>query len=142
MRKSIEIAAGHADLVLPSFDDEAAHFGDIDQEATIARYLGYGAGHVIVKNGGGPMLFGGALGAGQVTDLLPETPVDTTAAGDSFNAGFLAAWLDGADCRAAILSGHALSREVIRHRGALVPEAVAAFLQRQTVAPICHGTNS
>ncbi|TJZ91786.1 sugar kinase [Paracoccus gahaiensis] len=119
-------AANRADLVLPSFDDEAAHFGDADPEATLARYLQGGAGHVVVKNGGGPIHFGGAQGMGVVTDLPPETPVDTTAAGDSFNAGYLAATLTGQDCATAILAGHALSARVIRHHGALVPQAVAA----------------
>ena len=70
------------------------------------------------------MWFDGAQGTGALPDLTPDTPVDTTAAGDSFNAGYLAAMLDGADCAEAIRAGHALSRQVIRHRGALVPQAV------------------
>ena len=126
MRAGIETAASGADLVLPSFDDEATHFGDADAAATIRRYLDLGAGHVVVKNGGGPMQFGGAQGAGDLPDLTPDMPVDTTAAGDSFNAGYLAAMLAGADCADAIRTGHALSRQVIRHRGALVPAAVEA----------------
>jgi len=125
MRTTIEQAAGQADLILPSFDDEAAHFGDADLQATADRYLACGAGHVVVKNGGGAMLYQGSGGWGDIADLVPETPVDTTAAGDSFNAGYLAAWLEGADCEAAIRAGHALSRQVIRHRGALVPAAVS-----------------
>lgn len=124
MRQGISDAAAGADLVLPSFDDEAAHFGDPDPQATVARYLALGAGQVVVKNGGGPIRFGGHDGDGVVTDLEPETPVDSTAAGDSFNAGYLSAWLSGAECAAAIAAGHALSRRVIRHRGALVAEAL------------------
>ncbi|WP_347137491.1 sugar kinase [Paracoccus sp. SSK6] len=124
MRQGISDAAGGADLVLPSFDDEATHFGDADPQATVTRYLALGAGQVVVKNGGGPIRFGGRDGTGTVTDLEPETPVDSTAAGDSFNAGYLAASLSGADCAAAIAAGHDLSRKVIRHRGALVAEAL------------------
>lgn len=126
MLAGIETAASGADLVLPSFDDEATHFGDVDAAATIRRYLDLGAGHVVVKNGGGPMQFGGSQGAGDLPELTPDTPVDTTAAGDSFNAGYLAAMLQGADCADAIRAGHRLSRQVIRHRGALVPAAVEA----------------
>lgn len=124
MRRDIAAAAAGADLVLPSFDDEAAHFGDPDPQATVARYLALGAGQVVVKNGGGPIRFGGADGSGIITDLVPETPVDSTAAGDSFNAGYLAARLAGADCAGAIAAGHALSRRVIGYRGALVREAL------------------
>jgi 2-dehydro-3-deoxygluconokinase len=71
------------------------------------------------------MQFGGAGGTGHLSDLTPDTPVDTTAAGDSFNAGYLAAMLQGAGCADAIRAGHALSRQVIRHRGALVLQAIA-----------------
>ncbi|WP_103172398.1 sugar kinase [Paracoccus sp. SY] len=124
MRQGISDAAAGADLVLPSFDDEASHFGDADPQATVARYLALGAGQVVVKNGGGPIGFGGAGGSGTISDLAPETPVDSTAAGDSFNAGYLAASLSGADCAAAIAAGHDLSRKVIRHRGALVEQAL------------------
>ncbi|CAM3179369.1 sugar kinase [Paracoccus nototheniae] len=124
MRKVTENAAARADLVLPSHDDEATHFGDADPAATRARYLACGAGHVVVKNGGGPIVFGGTQGTGAIDDLTRDTPVDTTAAGDSFNAGYLAAQLSGRDCASAIRAGHALSRQVIRHHGALVPQAV------------------
>jgi 2-dehydro-3-deoxygluconokinase len=130
MRAGIEEFAAVSDLVLPSFDDEASHFGDADAEATIKRYLDLGAGHVVVKNGGGPMRFGGAEGYGAIEDLTPEQPVDTTAAGDSFNAGYLAVTLAGADCAAAIRAGHDLSRQVIRHPGALVAAAVDAAMRR------------
>lgn len=125
MCREIQAAAAVADLVLPSFDDERSFFGDADPQATVARYLARGAGQVVVKAGGDAIRYGGREGAGLVEDLPREVPVDTTAAGDSFNAGYLAARLDGADIPAAIRRAHDLSRRVIRHRGALVPEAVA-----------------
>lgn len=122
----VEAAATISDLILPSFDDEREYFGDSDPKATVSRYLKRGAGQVIVKAGGDAIRFGGSEGEGIIDDLERETPVDTTSAGDGFNAGYLAAKLQDADIRAAIRAGHALSRQVIRHRGALVPEAVRA----------------
>lgn len=125
----VEAAAAVSDLILPSFDDEREYFGDTDSAQTIKRYLSRGAGQVIVKAGGDAMRFGGSQGEGVIEDLEREKPVDTTSAGDSFNAGYLAARLTGADPEGAIRAGHALSRQVIRHRGALVREAVEAARQ-------------
>jgi len=125
MRHQIEAAAAIADLVLPSFDDEREHFGDADPQATVARYRACGAGQVVVKAGGDAIRHGGREGEGLIDGLGREQPVDTTAAGDSFNAGYLAARLQGSDIPDAIRAAHELSRRVIRHRGALVRQALA-----------------
>lgn len=51
--------------------------------------------------------------------VAPMEIVDTTAAGDSFNAGYLAAFAKGLDPVACIAAGHSLAGAVIRHRGAI-----------------------
>ena len=47
--------------------------------------------------------------------------VDTTGAGDSFNAGFLAAWLKGAEPADAVQAGRKLAARVVQHIGAILP---------------------
>lgn len=120
MRAAVMQAAAGMDIVLPSFDEEAAQFGDTDPATTARRYTQAGAGLVVVKNGPGEIV----LRQGDVETRYqpPEVlhVVDSTAAGDSFNAGFLAALLTGDPADAALAKGAALARRVIGASGALV----------------------
>ena len=128
MRETIEATAGVADIVFPSFDDEAVTFGDATPTATASRYLGRGARICVVKNGARPIHV-----AGQGIEAFDHpvdpvlTPVDTTAAGDAFNAGFLAGVRRGAALPDCIALGAAVSRHVIGGRGALVPVDAGQF---------------
>jgi 2-dehydro-3-deoxygluconokinase len=120
MRAAMTAGGAVADVVLPSFEDESVHFGDADPEATLARYRDLGARTVVVKNGPGEVLaWDGREGR---CSFAPEPvkAVDTTAAGDSFNAGFLAVRLTGAPLREAIAAGAALAAAVVQAPGALV----------------------
>lgn len=46
---------------------------------------------------------------------------DTTGAGDSFNAGYLAARLGGASIEDSVAAGRKLAGVVVQHRGAIIP---------------------
>lgn len=125
MRGWVHRAAAVSDLCLPSFEDEATWFGDADPTATAKRYQAEGARRVIVKNGADDVTF--AASSGEVSRFsVPsvEHVVDTTAAGDSFNAGYLASELKGASVQDAVSAGARLAGRVIGARGALVPDAV------------------
>ena len=61
----------------------------------------------------------------------PVAAVDTSAAGDSFNAAYLAARLGGAGRIAAAKAGHRLAGIVVQHRGAIVPAAATAGVVRE-----------
>lgn len=121
MQAGMRAGAAVADIVLPSFDEEQVLFGDSDPDQTIARYRDLGAQVVAVKDGGGAL----RLWDGAATTVIPpvavETVVDSTAAGDSFGAGFLAALCTGATLPDAASSAMHLAAKVIQSRGALVP---------------------
>lgn len=121
MTETIMQAAAVSDIALPSYEDEAAWFGDANPGATADRYLGAGAITVVVKNGHDPVLYAEANLRGEVPVTPVDALVDSTAAGDSFNAGLFARHAAG-DCLAAGTEyACALSRQVVQQRGALVP---------------------
>jgi 2-dehydro-3-deoxygluconokinase len=119
-------ALKRVDIALPTYDDEAVLWGDPSPEATVARLQAFGIGEIVVKNGPNSALVV-AQGTNEFVPV-PEVvvPIDTMAAGDSFNAGYLAARLSGNSPVAAATAAHQLAGQVIRHRGAIMPRAAAA----------------
>lgn len=109
-----------ADIALPTFEDEAALFGDTAPAATIDRLMGLGVGEVVVKCGAEPCELAWPGGTASVAGET-VAPVDTTAAGDSFNAGYLAGRLLGQAPEAAARMGRTLAATVVQHRGAVIP---------------------
>ena len=119
-------ALKRVDIALPTFEDEALLWGDASPEATVERMMACGITEVAVKNGPNNALIG--IGKQREFVAPPEVvvPIDTTAAGDSFNAGYLAARLNGQTPKEAATAGHRLAGEVIRHRGAIMPRKSSA----------------
>jgi 2-dehydro-3-deoxygluconokinase len=106
---------------LLSFDDEAALYGDRDPSQTLARALESGAAEVVVKLGAEGCLVGGAGAAPRLLAAQRVDAVDTTAAGDSFNAGYLAARMRDLAPDAAAAFAAALAATVVGRRGAIIP---------------------
>ena len=109
-----------ADIALPGLDDEQALFGDASEQAVIARFeRGDFAACVIKRGERGPLSLGD-LGAHAAFPPAPKV-VDTTAAGDSFNGGYLAARLAGKSEPECLRLAHRLASQVIGAPGAIVP---------------------
>jgi 2-dehydro-3-deoxygluconokinase len=119
-------ALKRVDVALPAFDDEAVLWGDPSPEATVERLQAFGIAEVVVKNGPNSAL---VAAKGQREHVpVPEVlvPIDATAAGDGFNAGYLAARLAGESPAVAATAAHRLAGTVIRHPGALIPRTASA----------------
>lgn len=115
-----------ADMLLPTFEDEQALHADVAPEQTLARLAASPAREVVVKLGAA----GCMLGDGSV--IAPPArlqPVDTSGAGDAFNAGYLAARLGGAAPAKAARCGHRLAGITLMHRGAIAPRAAIQPLE-------------
>ncbi|HTY94749.1 MAG TPA: sugar kinase [Steroidobacteraceae bacterium] len=132
-RAAIRALAPAVSIALPTFADEAALFGDATPAHTVRRWRDWGAELVVVKLGAAGCLVG-MSGATQAVPAVPVSRVlDTTGAGDAFNAGFLAARHAGRDpVQAAGVANH-LASLVIQTQGAILPRernaAVRAVLQ-------------
>ena len=104
-----------------SFHDEHELFGDADPEATCARLAEQGIAEVVVRNGAQPCV----LHIGGERLKLPAPPagqvVDTSGAGDAFDAAYIAARYLGHEPAEAVAAGHRLAAVTIAHRGALLP---------------------
>ncbi|HET7888870.1 MAG TPA: sugar kinase [Bradyrhizobium sp.] len=119
-RRAFEEILPLVDLAMPTFEDEQVLFDDDDVRSCLARLSAAGVGEIVVKRG--------ALGCvvragGEEIDVPPPRvvqPVDTTAAGDSFNAAYLAARIRGAAPREAAFAGHRLAGAVILSPGAVI----------------------
>lgn len=116
-------------IALPTFEDEQALFGDETPEATIERLHSYGVSIVVLKLGGE----GCVVSEAGCTAFVPTQkvkPVDTTAAGDSFNAGFLRGYLSGLSLEKSALIGHKVAGTVIQHRGAIIAAELIDGIKR------------
>ena len=83
-----------------------------------------------MKNGSSPCLVASGQDIARFPVTVQERVADTTAAGDSFNAGYILARLCGQDVAAAVRAGQNLAGRVIQYPGALIPPDATPSLDR------------
>lgn len=118
-RKVFSGAFEAANIVLASTEDLAPLYPDQGHAALLA---GISSPEVVLKLAEPACIlrFGG--GSAEVrAEPLTKPVVDTTAAGDSFAAAYLAARLSGAEPEDAARAGHRLAGVVVSYPGAIIP---------------------
>ena len=110
-----------ADIVLASTEDLLPLYPGATNESLLARIPG---GEVVLKLSE-PASIVRTDGVSHQTKAKPisKPVVDTTAAGDSFAAAYVAARLADADPAEAADAGHRLAGVVVCHPGAIIPRA-------------------
>ena len=115
----VEAVLPHLDLFMPSLEEAQKLTGEADPDRIADRFFEMGVANVIVKLGKEGALF---CPAGQERFRLPTyrsiKPVDTTGAGDSFCAGFLAGLAQGWDFRESGAFANAVGTHCIMAVGA------------------------
>ncbi len=120
-RDAYEQMYGLTDIALATAEDEYNLFGGDQPAGVVERLCALGVGEMVVKAG----QEGALLYADQRLTQVPAMSanvVDTTAAGDSFNAAYLVSRASGLAPVAAVEHGHRLASTVIGHRGAIIPD--------------------
>jgi sugar/nucleoside kinase (ribokinase family) len=122
-----------ADVFLPNAAEarRIARLVDVEDAAMALATMGSvgrsdGGPIVAVKLGPAGALACRAGGPIVRVPAMPVEPVDTTGAGDSFNAGFLRAWLDGGDLRASLELGVVCGAMSTRRAGGVDGQATLA----------------
>lgn len=125
-------ALSRLDYFFPNRDEAAALTGEADPEAAADALLECGVKHAVIKLGGEGCLLKSASERHRIPAIPGIIPVDTTGAGDTFAAGFLAALLEGrsfADCGRFACAAASLCVEGVGTSGVWTREDVEARLK-------------
>lgn len=113
------------DIAFLTLDDEDMLWGEKPVEDVISRTRALGVSEIVIKRGADSCIVSDDQGEQHevaAVKLPKEKVIDTTAAGDSFSAGYLAVRLTGGSAVDAVKRGHLTASTVIQYRGAIIPK--------------------
>jgi 2-dehydro-3-deoxygluconokinase len=108
-------------IILTTFEDEQRLWGDGIPAAMLNRLHAGSTRMVVIKLGPAGCLYSDGTTPIKVQPNTVVPVVDTTAAGDAFNAAFIACWLAGCSPEECCQLGNSLAGTVIQHHGAIIP---------------------
>lgn len=114
-------------IALPSTEDDELMRKGLQESSSVCAvdyWRSLGVSEIVLKRGseGVDICIGDDIET--VKPNAIRKPVDTTAAGDSFNAAYLAGRLLGKSPAQAAAAGHELAGDVVMHSGAIVPSVL------------------
>jgi 2-dehydro-3-deoxygluconokinase len=133
-RANFERAFSLSSIALITADDHQALHGEATPENAARAAQRIKLDEAVIKRGAASTLVRerGSPGWVEVPTQKVDHVVDTTAAGDSFAAGYLSRRLLGARAADAAAFGSRLAARVIQHQGALIPREVMEDLTLAT----------
>ncbi len=112
----------YCDIVLPTLDDETLLWGVTSIAECHQFYNNHGVKELVIK-ADGPSCHVFSDSEYIHKNATPVAAIDTTGAGDSFNAGYLASRCHGNSILDAIDRAQQLAAQVVQHRGAVLPRS-------------------
>ena len=121
-RSLIEQAYHLSDILISSNEDEQLLWEDINREKMLERLTSYNIDEIILTAGSLEVI---GFDRGRQFQVMPhnvDSVVDTTSAGDAFNAGYIAARHLGHTAEKSVLQASKLAATVIGLPGAIIPK--------------------
>ena len=127
----LRVLDGYADIAFFNRAEAKSLFGD-ESDAALIEELGKLAKIAVLKVGAeGALVKRSGEAAERIPAVRVSEPLDTTAAGDMFAAGFLYGMAHGAELRTAGECGALLASQVVRVVGAEMPDSVYAMMKER-----------